>query len=154
MPEDVFRRHERCRCLVTYDPADGSNRRQNVHTKKWTTAAELDKIEARKKVGAKTLASDLAQHPKKLASFTPASLRDTLEADGFEIKPLMDGKLKGIPFKNGGGFKVNFEDGGLFQYHPEKGSHHDGEYYKISTGKGGKKRYDRYGNEMPLRGKK
>lgn len=43
MPEDVFRRHERCRCLVTYDPADGSNRRQNVHTKKWTTAEELEK---------------------------------------------------------------------------------------------------------------
>lgn len=36
MPEDIFRRHERCRCNITYDPADGSNLRQNVHTKKWT----------------------------------------------------------------------------------------------------------------------
>lgn len=36
MPEDVFRRHERCRCVVLYDPADGSNRIQNSHTKKWT----------------------------------------------------------------------------------------------------------------------
>lgn len=54
----------------------------------------------------------------------------------------MDGKLKGIPFENGGGFKVNFEDGGLLQYHPENGSHHEGAYYKISTGKGGKKWYE------------
>lgn len=154
MPEDVFRRHERCRCLVTYDPADGSNRRQNVHTKKWTSAEELDKIEVRKKVGVKTLVSDLAEHPKKLASFTPASLRAALEADGFEVKPLKMGKLKGISFDDGGGFKVNFEDGGLIQYHPEKGSHHGGEYYKISTGKGGIKHYDTEGNELFFGGEK
>lgn len=147
MPEDVFRRHERCRCLVTYDPADGSNRRQNVYTKKWTTAEELDKIEVRKKVGAKTLPADLAQHPKKLTSFTPASLRAALEADGFEVKALKKGKLKGTSFDDGGGFKVNFEDGGLIQYHPAKGSHHGGEYYKISTGKGGTKWYELDGTE-------
>ena len=33
VPEDVYRRHERCRCTVEYDPGDG--RAQNVHTKKW-----------------------------------------------------------------------------------------------------------------------
>lgn len=47
----IFRRHERCRCLVTYDPADGSKLRQDVHTKKWTSAEENDKIEERKRVG-------------------------------------------------------------------------------------------------------
>ena len=30
---DVFRRHENCRCTVEYDPGDG--RRQNVHSKEW-----------------------------------------------------------------------------------------------------------------------
>ena len=34
VPDDLYRRHERCRCTVEYDPGDG--RRQNVHTKKWT----------------------------------------------------------------------------------------------------------------------
>lgn len=33
MPEDIFRRHERCRCKVIYYPGNG--RRQNAHTKKW-----------------------------------------------------------------------------------------------------------------------
>lgn len=30
---DVYRRHENCRCEVTYDPSDGKN--QNVWSKKW-----------------------------------------------------------------------------------------------------------------------
>lgn len=33
VPDDVYRRHENCRCTVDYDP--GSGRRQNVHTKQW-----------------------------------------------------------------------------------------------------------------------
>ncbi len=42
--ENVFMRHDNCKCLVTYDPGDG--RRQNVHTKKWyedQSAAARDK---------------------------------------------------------------------------------------------------------------
>ena len=33
VPKDVYRRHERCRCRVEYDP--GSGHKQNVWTKKW-----------------------------------------------------------------------------------------------------------------------
>lgn len=33
VPADVYRRHERCRCKVEYDPGDG--RRQNVWNKRW-----------------------------------------------------------------------------------------------------------------------
>lgn len=33
VPKDVYRRHEDCRCSVTYDPGDG--RRQNVWSKRW-----------------------------------------------------------------------------------------------------------------------
>lgn len=147
VPDDVYRRHENCRCTVEYDPADGKRKRQNVHTKEWTDAEQYDKLEARKKVGIHTLVFDLAQHPKRLASFTPEKLRLALEAEGFEVKPLMNGSLKGILFEDGGGFKVNFEDGGLLQYHPAEGSHHGGPYYKISTGKGGTKRYELDGTE-------
>lgn len=149
VPDDIYRRHENCRCSVEYDPADGKRKRQNVHTKKWTDAADYDKLEARKQVGINSLLSDLAKHPKRLASFTPAKLLAALEAEGLEVKPLMQGSLKGVPFEKGGGFKVNFEDGGLFQYHPEKGSHHGSAYYKISTGKGGTKRYELDGTEKP-----
>ncbi len=64
------------------------------------------------------------------------------------VKALARGSLKGVTFESGGGFKVNFGGDGVFQYHPEKKSHHGGAYYKISTGKGGTKRYDLEGNEI------
>lgn len=34
VPDDIYRRHERCRCTVDYDP--GSGKRQNVWTKMWS----------------------------------------------------------------------------------------------------------------------
>lgn len=148
IPGDVYRRHERCRCTVEYDPADGKRKRQNVHTKKWTDPEEYDILESRKRVGVQSLASDLSKHPGRLASFSPAQLLESFEKEGFEAKPLKQGSLKNIPFADGGGFKVNFEDGGLFQYHPATRSHHGGAYYKISTGKGGTKRYGLDGIEI------
>lgn len=33
-PDDIYRRHQRCRCLVEFFPGDG--RRQNVHSKVWS----------------------------------------------------------------------------------------------------------------------
>lgn len=33
VPEDVYKRHDRCRCTVEYDPGDA--RRQNIWTKEW-----------------------------------------------------------------------------------------------------------------------
>ena len=146
VPEDVYRRHENCRCTVEYDPRTGKT--QNVHTKEWNFETEHDKMISRKQLGLTSLAKKLADHPKRLASFTPAALKAKLEADGFEIKPLRRGSLKDLAFEEGGGYKVNFEDGGLLQYHPAARSHHNGAYYKISTGKGGTHRYDLEGNEI------
>lgn len=54
-PRDVYRKHERCRCTVDYDPG-GAKKFQNVHSKEWKTAEERAKIEARKQVG--VLSSD------------------------------------------------------------------------------------------------
>ena len=42
VPKDVYRRHAYCRCLVTYDPGDGSRRVQDVHSKKWATREEIE----------------------------------------------------------------------------------------------------------------
>ena len=143
---EVYRRHERCRCTVEYDPGEG--RRQNVHTKTWTDGDGYDILEERKKVAMQSLAADLSKHPGRLASFTPPQLMENFQREGLEVKPLKRGSLKDIPFDEGGGFKVNFEDGGLFQYHPETKSHHGGAYYKISTGRGGIKRYGLDGIEI------
>lgn len=144
VPKDVYRRHAYCRCLVTYDPGDGSKRVQNVHSKKWATREEL---EERKVTGTSSVLQEIAQHPARLASFTPEELKRTLEAAGEEVNPLSRGSLKGISFDAGGGFKVNFADGGLLQFHPADKSHHGGAYYKISTGKGGTHRYEIDGTE-------
>ena len=50
VPEDVYRRHENCRCTVEYDPGDGK-KLQNVHTKKWISKEESVTLEKRKKIG-------------------------------------------------------------------------------------------------------
>ena len=41
---DVFRRHKNCHCLVTYNPGNGSKRRQDVYTKRWTDGEKADRI--------------------------------------------------------------------------------------------------------------
>lgn len=161
---NVFRRHERCRCTVDFDP--GTGKRQNVHTKQWHKASEDVKIKTRKEVGLMKvsetpkqreervreenglgLAEQLEQHPLRLQSYTPETLKEALQKAGYEVKPLARGSLKGVAFEDGGGYKVNYGGDGILQYHPADKSHHKGEYYKISSGKGGVRRYDRDGNK-------
>lgn len=48
---DVYRRHNNCRCVVMYDPADGSKKMRNIHTKQWTDPVEDDKLIKRQFVG-------------------------------------------------------------------------------------------------------
>lgn len=48
----IYRRHERCKCLVTATVKKGSTwGRQNVWTKRWVAPDEAAKIEARKTIG-------------------------------------------------------------------------------------------------------
>lgn len=56
-PKDVYRRHQRCDCVVEYHPGDG--KKQNVHSKKWMDVEKSDKIEKRKKL------SDISSKKKK-----------------------------------------------------------------------------------------
>lgn len=125
-------------------------RQKRIETWKKKTvenSAKHDKIELRKEIGTRSLPIALSEAPKRLASFTPESLKRELEKEGFEVKPLKKGSLKDILFEDGGGYKVNFGSDGILQYHPEKNSHHEGAYYKISTGKGGTRRYELDGTE-------
>lgn len=57
VPEDVYRRHERCRCIVEYLPGNGM--KQNVHTKKWVDPNEQENIEKQKNIGLKNKRPEL-----------------------------------------------------------------------------------------------
>ena len=63
VPDDVYRRHQRCRCSVDYIPGDGKV--QNAHTKKWQSQEEYDKIEIRKRVGIRTKSSETPQEKER-----------------------------------------------------------------------------------------
>lgn len=162
---NVYRRHERCKCKVMYYPGNGT--RQDVHTKRWSPDAEPAKIKVRKRTGIDALKKNaeqlskqidqehrqsipekLSEHPKMLQSYTPQALKEALEQQGYEVQPLNNGSFKGVAFEDGGGYKINFSDGGILMYHPEERSHHGGAYYKIATGKKGRHRYDRNGEEI------
>lgn len=77
-----------------------------------------------------------------LGEYTPESMKDLLENNGYSVVPLSGGNYKGIPFEDGGGYKVLFGGDGIFQYHPEKHSHHGGAYWKIGNGKTGLRRFN------------
>lgn len=83
VPYDIYRRHENCRCTVEYDPGDG--RRQNVHTKQWTSSEESAKIESRKIIGLNasgTTVTGISQHAyQRIAerNVTMDSLKDAIE---------------------------------------------------------------------------
>lgn len=59
VPDDVWRRHQRCRCSVEYFP--DKHRKQNVHSKIWKKQNERDKIELRKEKSKKDTADKLAR---------------------------------------------------------------------------------------------
>lgn len=44
-PDEVYRRHQNCNCLVEYYPGNGL--KQNAHSKRWTADAEPEKITQR-----------------------------------------------------------------------------------------------------------
>lgn len=75
---EVFRRHANCDCNVVYDPANGSKKMQNVHSKKWLTEEEKEKIEFRKTVGLFDEKQQAAQRIQKAKALS-AKLTDSEE---------------------------------------------------------------------------
>lgn len=49
-PDNIYQRHDRCRCTVEYNPKDARGL-QNSHTKKWRDTKKDAKIEERKVIG-------------------------------------------------------------------------------------------------------
>lgn len=151
-------------------PAAHGRRVQDVWTKRWTEGTDSDRIKAqeeaiqsayrekRKEIEAakrarqaaeeKRIPTQLSKAPGRLASKTPTAWKQMLEEAGEKVVPLSRGHFKGVPYEEGGGWKVNFGGNGILSFHPAEHSHHKGAYYKISTPKEGTRRYDLNGIEI------
>ncbi len=59
VPDEVYDRHDYCKCSVDYDPGDNSGRVQDVYSKNWMSEAEAEVLEDRKTYNVKrTYGSD------------------------------------------------------------------------------------------------
>lgn len=72
IPHDVYRRHQRCRCVVDYHPGDGKN--QNIHSGKRRSEEEKEAIAARKTVGFKNMQKEREQRIQKAKEITSKDL--------------------------------------------------------------------------------
>lgn len=127
-----------------YDYADGSNTQEKINSlRKMLTgenALTVDQLD---------YIIDLETHPDVEFNIKPVELYNKLKSLRFNVKALNRSKsLKGVPFEDGGGFRINYGGDGYLQYHPAKGSHHGGEYYRLSRGKIGNRRFRTNGVEI------
>lgn len=157
VPKDIYRRHENCNCTVVYNPGEGK-KYQNVWSKEWKNVGEHDKINNRRELEQSLnretgFVNQLVKHPKMLQAYTPVGLKQAFINAGYDVKPLGKGQLKGIPFEEGGGYRVLYGGDGYFQYHPKEASHHNGKYYKTANGRDGIRRYNMNGDETDENGK-
>lgn len=168
---DVWRRHENCDCLIEY--VAGSGKRETVHNYRLPKDQERDKIEERKQIpskddrkltpgerninaaiaaqvgekGSDLLVEAIIENHAALKYYSPEEMKRLLESAGFEVKPFGRGNYKGIAYEDGGGYRINFGGNGIFQYHPEDRSHHEGAYWKIGDSEHGLRRYGTDGTE-------
>ena len=100
---------------------------------------------------AEDVARAIIENHRALALYTPQEMKEMLEELGFITKPLNKSNTwKGVPFEEGGGYRINFLGNGYFQFHPQKGSHHNSQaYWRISCSKLGDVRYDLSGELVP-----
>lgn len=71
VPDDVYRRHDNCNCIVEFYPGDG--RKQDVYTRQWSET-DPQTLEERKRVGiVKTTASEL--EARKMVGAEPTQVQ-------------------------------------------------------------------------------
>lgn len=84
--------------------------------------------------------NDILDMPSNVTRMMPNQLAELARSDGWTVGPLGKGGKAGIPFEQGGGFSMHYEDA-YIQYHPGGGHHGELPYFKISNGKIGIVRY-------------
>ena len=118
-----------------YDNMPGRDSKDKINALRRMTTGEnaltLDQIE---------LTIDLDNTPQILGQKTPAGWNTYLKELGFTVGPLGRGQFQDIPFEDGGGYCIHYRGDGYMQYHPEGGRHKE-EYYKISSGATGTRRF-------------
>lgn len=87
---------------------------------------------------------EYTEKPILLGETTAEEKHDYYKLNSYDISPLSNGNFKGMDFKKGGGFIVRFNDKqSTLMYHPPGRTHHGKDaYYKLSSGKIGKRRYN------------
>ena len=168
---DVYRRHQNCRCTVTYE---SGRTRQDVWSKRsWEASAK--ELERRRNMefrdnekpslqrilesgflyqfgipnNSDVLTEAIIDNHEALKYYTPKSMKAFLESCGYDILPLSRSKsgFRDKSFEDGGGYKILYGGDGIFRYHPE-GGRHLVSYWKVSSGKYGSHSYDMDGNEI------
>ena len=74
-PQDIYKRHRNCRCVVDYCPGDG--KRQNVWSKAWHEDTEPENAEERKR-RIEELSREREAEKKIIASISDTSLLDEI----------------------------------------------------------------------------
>jgi len=94
--------------------------------------------------------------PRQLINASPAHWYAFFKKQGFNPRPLGKGYHVGIPFEQGGGFRVNWGSGNYLQFHPGSIHHANIPYWKVSWSSGGPPgqasgtiRFDIFGNPVP-----
>ena len=75
--------------------------------------------------------------PNQLKKVAPDIVFYSLKESGYDPLPLGRGSLRGIPFEDGGGYRLHWGGDKILQFHPIAKSHHEGAYFKISSGQTG-----------------
>jgi hypothetical protein len=163
-----FQRHEGCGCIIEYVSWKGI---KSYQTGKSSPTSWLSENEFKRRVEygidgraltpmeriinaaiemqfrdkkSLTLVNAIIDNHAALKYYTPEEMMYRLERAGYMIESLSDGSFAGVPFEDGGGYKINFGGDGIFQYHPADHSHHGGEYWKTQM-QGIGEWYDRKG---------
>ena len=92
---------------------------------------------------------ELFDNPKQLGNATPTEWYEFLKNANYDPKPLNRGNYANLNFKQGGGFRVFWGGDKILQYHPPGRTHHgEDAYWKLSSGKTQRLRYDLLGNKI------
>lgn len=87
VPDDVYHRHDNCRCQVTYDPADGKGRGvQDVWSKKWYKNSKND-ILSLERTSNNEVAYSLKSVPKRFRRYVPdKATRERIIEESLKLK--------------------------------------------------------------------
>ena len=169
MAKGAFQRHPGCGCEIIYMVGKSVQRQTDWTTNEWTDVEEHDIIKLEENMQktpgeriidsailsqqttrtSDTLVDAIIEYHESLKHYTPEDMKKKLEEAGYEVKPLGNRSqhFPGIPFEQGGGYRVHFGGDGYLQYHPQDGRHKIA-YWKVSNGKRKIHKYDLEGNEV------